>query len=135
MFAGYAVNKTEEFLFILGGEQVLFDGSLQELNIITIYDIQQDRFMECTLECPFKGDMHAICMGDDKRDELLVFGFVNDLYQAKEFKNLRKLPVCLINLILKRVNNEYLHILQLSYHDDDNQHYKINIDDILNSTI
>ena len=126
--AGIVMNKTEEYLIILGAPKHCIYN-----DIISIYDIKKNKFYKCSLKTPTKEPIQAICMNDNQRDELIVFGFVNHCYQAKEFKNLAYLPNYLINIIRKKVLIEYIHIL--TYDINTNQHWKIKVDDIIANII
>ena len=139
-YSGYALNKTQEFAFICSGimplnVQCASGNVIQQgpCDTIFICNLNNMTFYQCTIKCPFKGPMHAICMTNENEDELLVFGFVNYLYRNKEWENILKCPFYLITFIQKFIVTEYLHILgcDIQYHHG--EHFKINIDRLITS--
>ena len=85
-----------------------------------------------SLESPY---VAGIILRDDKRDELLVFGFINQCFRNKEMINVQILPVYLIKLIRGWVCIEMVHLIAWTKDWDRKYlHWKINVDDILTTT-
>ena len=129
-YAGYPVDKMEEYPFILGGEILIAtdsggygQGSVKDAT--SIYDIKNEKVINHELfpKCLVQWSMRAICMRDSKHDEFSVFVYVHKVHKTKEFKQLKHLPDYMIQLILKWISTEL--------EENSNQHWKINIDDIL----
>ena len=106
-------------------------------NSIYVIDINNMKLLQCKLKCPSKfksnsrnsnGPMRAICMNNENRDNLMVFGFVNEFQiNNNNNNNITNIPHYLINIILNYILTEYIHIFWADYH------WKINIDDILSN--
>ena len=85
---------------------------------------------------PLHAIFNATLVHNDKRDELLTFGFVNACFRSSEFKTIRKLPHYLKKLIGQSISIEYVHLI---FHEgtgaDDAfpviNHWKINVDNII----
>ena len=78
---GYAVDKREEYIFVLGGENF----KRKKYDTISVYDIKENIFRTCcSIKCPFKGANRVICIHNDEKDKLLVFGFVKQCYQSQQ---------------------------------------------------
>ena len=126
--SGYVLSKNEKYLIILGGrnevDDELFDG-------IILFDIDENRLIDCELKCPFKGEMEAISMDNYENSELLVSGYIRHLWRSPKFKNMITFPICLLNLISQRICIEYIHIVARR----GLEHWKINFDDIRNSIV
>ena len=134
--SGYALTKSEDLIFISGGfippnaNYTLSGNEIQgPSNSIIIFNLRKMDFFECTIKCPFKGAMHAISMTNEHQDELLVFGFIHESYQNKEWNNILKLPIYLMKFVLKFIVTEYIHILG----QYNRKHFKINVDHLLTS--
>jgi len=141
--ATYVLNKSKDWIFILGGRMLgaCIDApwwskdEFFEHDLINVYDINKREFHKCSIKCPVKGSMYAICMINEREDELLVNGFVNDSYRGKKWRNLLLCPSYLIKLIKKYVFIEYIHIFGKSDRGDISrqQHFKINTDHLIES--
>jgi len=155
-------NITEEYLFIFGGRVPYFPylisvqlglGSHPELNDydrnlrqdfiqngvgdtnnMYVINLKTMRFYSCKLKCPpkSKGPMRAICMSNKARDEIMVFGFVNQFIRGNCDNNnlmFNHFPHYLTQIIIRYIWTEDVHIM-CGFH-----HWKINIDEILSSII
>ena len=125
--AGYTTNAKEDYLFIFGGSIPDPGGIIQkdqQQNAIYVIDLIQMNVLNCKLKCPTgsSGPMRAVCINYKQRDELMVFGFVNEFQNNNNQTNI---PVYLINIILCYIFSEYIHIFC------DSEHWKLNIDNIL----
>ena len=66
-------------------------------------------------------------MGSKKHDELAVFGFVNRTFKEPAFRDVRVLPIHLIEMAARWYNNEQVYLV------NEIRHYRINVDDIVSS--
>lgn len=137
---GYTSNSTQSFILMCGGyNNNLYDynrGSnppnytgLYKTDLIIIYDLIKNKIYQSKRKCPFKGEMHAICMRSKYRENLLLFGFINELYKNPEWNNIVHLPLYLKKYIATFIIIEHLHILGLN--NNIGKHFKINVDDII----
>jgi len=137
-YAAYTINSTQEFIFIFGAGDGNVNNEIipfQTVNdSIFVFDIKNMTFLPCTIKCPMDGfadPIDAICITNQSNDELMVFGFVHQLYSKPEMKKVTECPVYLIKFIQNFMITEYIHIFSKSNHK---RHFKINIDDLLVST-
>lgn len=123
---GIVCSRDENYVIIMGGRN-MYNGVYRNLDIF-VFDVKKKRFMKSKRKCPFDACVHwAGIMGSAHHDELLVFGFINELYRTSAFVNIRTLSYHVTKLICKRVCNEWIHIMA-KY---DGQHCKIHIDSVL----
>ena len=80
-----------------------------------------------------KGMFHAIMMDNPDRDNLLVFGYIRDCFKKEEFKHIQQFPDYLIRLIGTWICNEWIHLIRLDGEEERGMHWKIRLDDILES--
>lgn len=106
--------------------------------IIMIYDVQNDTFTESHLKLPKSGDVgSAVLLADPKRDELLIFGFVNQSFLHPSFKSVQILPRYLIQMMTKWLSFETVHLFwnRPDFGVNRSVHWTINIDDILRAVL
>ncbi len=94
---------------------------------IYILNIKTMKFRESRICCPRTGTFQAINMNNKGREQLLCFGFINELWNTNKFNNLIKLPFYLTNIITQCVTIETVHLI----HQKSGSHWKMNIDDII----
>ena len=82
------------------------------------------------ISCPAKGWMDAIVTNDIDGDNVLTYAYVNDCYKLNNFGDMQILPYYLIEMIARWVSRQYIHLLT---EGDDRGHWKIDVDDILQS--
>ena len=132
---GYVLSKDQKYLIMLGGGNGFGKNLCDD---IKVFDVEQNILLECELKCPFKGAMHAICMGSDVRDELLVSGYVRELWTSPGFKKMRPFPIALLGVLSPFISIEYVHIVARGYFRKVSvglEHWKISVDGILDSII
>lgn len=103
---------------------------------IYVFDVKKMKIFECNIEMPkfMAGPCHAICIRNDKNDELAVNGFIRKLYTQRSFIKTKYPALCIIQIILQKYNNEYLHVIQINNKTQtDGKHCKININNIINA--
>lgn len=132
---GHKIVKTrnEDFLILIDG----YKNNYHRQSVspfIFVVDVRRKKLNQCTIKIPFYLDScdSVTVSGDKIKDELLVFGYVNGLWKAREFSNLPSLPFYLNKLIAKWVCFECINLIghwQVSRFG----HWKIDIDQILQS--
>ena len=117
----------EQHLVALGGRDDV-SGVTHSRGLIRVIDLQNESLSQLKIKCPSSsGDFRAITMRNEKRDELAVFGFVNQCFASSEYQNIQRLPFYLIRLIAEWISNEYIHLIDI----ENGKHWKIHIDHIL----
>merc|ERR1712176_698745 len=82
---GAVVTRNDEYIIIFGGIRSLrWDRKVDD---IFVYDTKMDGgcFIKCNIKCPKTGSCEAVITDNNYRDELLVFGFINETYE--DFQN------------------------------------------------
>lgn len=98
---------------------ILFDEvSRPEQNAIFVLDLSDSTMRTCSIECPAHN--HAVIMRDAHRDRLLTQCFASS-----------KMPRPINNFIAELICFEYVHLFRLRRSEDDDEHWRINVDDIL----
>lgn len=96
---------------------------------ITMFDVRDKVLKTLKAKCPVTtGLVRAVMMTNEKRDEVMVYGFVNQCFESEEYQNIQRLPKYLIQLISQWISNEYIHLIDQMT----GNHWKIHIDEILN---
>lgn len=106
-------------------------------DMIMVFDLNDETLKpKCSsLRCPTKGRFNALTMTDKKKEEITTFGFVRRCFANEELEGVQRLPLYIIQLIVKWVEMEYVHLLQIKNCGASGGHWKICIDDILESVI
>ena len=73
-----------------------------------ISDDNEYKLRKCDIQTPKAGNCQIVRMGGIE-DECLVIGWIKQLFKTKEFKDLQFPPMYLIQLIVKRYNQEEIH--------------------------
>merc|ERR1712228_143680 len=123
-------SENEKHIFILGG---LFPsrsstGSNHKSDMIFVYNVKRKILQKSPIKCPRQCKYKAVMMRNKKRDELMVFGFINQCFESAEYQNIQRLPYYLVRFIAQWISNEWIHLMVV------NGHWKIHIDEVLNST-
>ena len=79
------------------------------------------------LDVPTTLIARIVMMREDYRDEVLVYGFINESFASSEYENIQRLPKYLIQLISQWICNEWLHLICPAT----GQQWKIHIDALL----
>ena len=128
-------NRNGNFVAVMNGRYILSFGGRRDkrytqIDSILIYDVEKKQCLGRELKLPVRShDCQAVLMADQNRDELLTSGFVRRCYKAEEFRDECILPTPLITIIGKYVAMEFVHLILATKRGN---HYRINIDDILN---
>ena len=106
---------------------------------IMIYDINGNKVIKTTITSPiiylrFFGT--TAILRDDKRDENLAFGYVNENYEKfikkSKMTTALKCPMVIMVMIRNYICNEMIHCMVWSS-DEGCYHWKISVDDVLKS--
>ena len=143
LFATNIIQTTKgDYLLYIGGFNM---DTQQRHNSICFWDTKRKKLNKSKINLPpsltlelstflldepiLKGlVMPAIITRNKINDILLIDGFVRECYKHESFKNLTKLPIYMIDYILKWMCFETLHIIFRT------RHWTIDVDKILNST-
>ena len=134
-YAGIVSTRDERHILLFGGCLSLSDDGPTFDNIY-IYDVRNNALRESRIKCPFTGSCGAVISDDLDEEKLIVAGFINKCYTAKDFVNLQVLPYYLIELISEWYQNQQVYLIR---EDDcgapkeefEAVHFSINVDDIL----
>ena len=124
------ISANERYVLIAGGKKISdnlsFDISEYNYKIFAL-DISDDsgyKLRECTIKAPGIFS-HIILMGGEIEDELLVIGWIKQLFKTKEFKDLSLPPIYIMKIIGLWYNQEELHWIGRK------QHYVVGLNHIL----
>ena len=95
---------------------------------IIVYDVVEEKFVESALKCPVGSRYHAAMMCSECRDKLLAFGFVRKFSPEM-------VPNHLAALMSKWICIEHVHLIADEYWSRKRGHWRINVDDILQSVL
>ena len=119
---GIVKSRSERFIIILGGIS-----NKQKSSNIYIYDVRDGIFSKSKIEIPECGKCHAVITNNKEDDEKICFGFIRNCYKMNDFNCLQELPFYLIKFISKWICLQEIYLL----HHNSGNHWKINIDHIL----
>ena len=120
--AGTCATTNEKYILIFGGFIP------RKKDSIFLFDVHNKTFTESSIKCPFREMCRATIMRNDHEDEVIVYGFVNQCFAAKQFIGVGKLPIDVIKLINRLICNEWVHLI--SFDQPPNNHWKIHIDSL-----
>ena len=118
------LSLNEDFVIIAGG----WDRNLEKSDEIFVLDLRDDnhyKLKKSQIKCPQKGICDLVRFGGGIQDELLVIGWIKDLFKTTDFKHLSLPPMYLMKMIQSWYNQEMIHWLQK------NEHYAIKLKYIL----
>ena len=120
------MSETEgRYILSFGGHR-----NSKDIDSIMIYDVDKKQCVESVVKLPVKCfNWQGVLMADQKRHDLLTFGFVKRCYKAEEFRNMMVLPTALILLIGKWFAMEFIHLIK--GRTNQAAHYRVRADDIL----
>ena len=119
-----ALSSNEDFVIIAGGWDNIMEES-DEIFVLDLRDNNQYKLRKSEIKCPQKGKCGLVTLGGGIQDELLVIGWIKDLFKTINFKHLSLPPMYLIKLIQSWYNQEMIHWLQPQ------EHYSIKLKDVL----
>eukprot|EP01084_Bolivina_argentea_P310624 537546_1 len=114
--AAILVSTDEKYIFFLGGDldDTVGTAVLTEMycDTISVFDFQNEILRDCSIKCPCKGAFGSLVVNNEEDDDLLVFGYVKELYGSGCFNDVQQMPHYLIQLIRNYVCNEFIHLIQ-----------------------
>ncbi|MCP5014156.1 MAG: hypothetical protein GY938_02590 [Ketobacter sp.] len=135
-------SQNEEFIIFLGGlyKDDKFGSELDDKsNKIHIFNMKTQQITESRIKCPLpflliptqRVLFQAVMMYDVTREKLLVYGYTRKSFEAKQFEHIPKLPDYLINQLKQYITIEDVHLFALQSGGATQNHWKINLDLIL----
>eukprot|EP01083_Nonionella_stella_P192596 711828_1 len=122
---GCISTRNDKYIILFGGAMSGKSDKIYILNTKTM------KFRESGIGCPIAGRFQAINMNNKGGEQLLCFGFINELWNTNKFNNLIKLPFYLTNIITQYVAIEMVHLI----HQNSGSHWKMNVDDIITTFV
>lgn len=140
---GYVMTLNQKYLILMGGllptnNSLLIPGlnmdDIKLNNKIFIMDLNKRKWYQCKILTPsYSRSFRAIIMNNDNKQEIIVSGYIR-FNLLKNIKNNKLFPPSyIIKLIQTWYKNEYLHLMEYSWHSK--SHWKIKLDYILNNII
>merc|ERR1712154_760158 len=83
--------------------------------------------------CPKPGGHHLVIVNGKANDELLIMGYIRDLYKTEMFKDVETMPDDLIKFTLKWCRTEMLHWIEFNLGKNEKMHFEIPIENIISS--
>ena len=120
-----AITSDERYLFLMGGVET----STQEFtNNISVLDFKTMILTKSYVKLPMRRitvNVHR----DSITENLLTFGYINQLWKFSEYSDMAFLSFYLMKLIESWIHFEYAHII--GTRANKSRHWKINVDEIL----
>ena len=103
-----AITSDERYLFLMGG----IETSTQEFtNNILVLDFKTMRFTKSYVKLPMRR-IEVNVHRDSMTENVLTFGYINQIWKSPEFQDIQSLPSYLITLIQQWVPClEYVHLI------------------------
>eukprot|EP01084_Bolivina_argentea_P059546 108753_1 len=89
------LSTDEKYIFVLGGYIINLQVE-KYCSQISVYDVQNTQWRSCSIKSPKEGRYGGLIINNEKDDELLVFGYINQLYCLDYFNNVQQMPHYLI---------------------------------------
>ena len=109
---------------------LLFGGSITDeednTNQISIINLKQWKSMKTTIKIPCYGFCVSVIQ-NQIRDNLIIYGYINDLWKSQQFQTFNKFPIHLINLIGQWIKYDRVHLIGQGYH------WSLSVDQIFQS--
>ena len=113
----------EQYILLLGGD----DFTHQFCDEIWIYSVRKQSFKKSSVKCPEKGPYQAFVVGDERNDQMAVFGYVRNEWCASKMADHLYPPEYLIRIMAKYYLNQEIHLFGYYFGV---KHWKINVFDI-----
>ena len=127
------VSEDERYLMCFGG-RIKEDSEWPLLNNIVVIDTRKDMLWKSSIITPCTNFVINI-VRDQIYDQLLVHGYINNLWKQHEFRNTAPLSIALITLITHWMRIEIIHLIGEETEGKKCKHWSIDIDTILQSII
>merc|ERR1712130_230157 len=124
--AAIVSTKNEQYAIAFGGNQGRSNSKVRSDDIF-VYNVKNKTLRKSMVICPKKAYYTAAMIRDTYRDELIVFGFVNQCFASQEFENMQQFSSGFMQFLCQWVSNEYIHLI-IPYSC---QHWRISVDLIL----
>ena len=112
----------QKYLFIVGGFKNFIP--TQDIYILQKKDNDEYKIRLSHIQAPFAGKCHIVITAGTSSDELVVSGFIRELFNTPKFVGFLYPPFYIIKIIINWYNTELLHWIQT-------KHYAIPISHIL----
>ena len=122
-----AMTSNERYLLLMGG----VDTSTSRYNFtknILVLDFKTMILRESRVKLPMRRIKVSVHR-DRITENLLTFGYINQLWKFSEYSDMAFLPFYLMKLIEQWIHFEYVHII--GTRANKSRHWKINVDEIL----
>eukprot|EP01084_Bolivina_argentea_P217469 369203_1 len=126
---GIRLTRDDKYVIISSGSTGYT--ASDESNDIYVLDISGEIFTlkKCSIPAPMSASCHVAMTGSGAMDKLLVSGYINELYQTKEFV----IPSDIVGLISAWYSSEMFHFIEFNTDNKTKPHYAISVADILSS--
>ena len=126
-----AVLTSDENHVIIAG--IKGDDEGDDIYVLNIKDLDNVTLSKSKIKCPKPGLHHLLKSGDIQRNELLVMGYIRNLFNSDEFHGATELPMEILMLIVKWHHNEMIHWIEWNSKQKENEHYEISVSSILSN--
>ena len=117
--AGVIMTRDEKYAIIFGG---------QRCDMIDIFDINKRVVYQSNIKCPQEREYRAMLTDNVEKNNVIIHGYLKNVWKNKEFNNLDQLPLELIILITTFYANEYVHLMRLN-----GEHWRMSLSELLHS--
>lgn len=119
----------QQFIFLYSDNDTMY--------VLDIRDNDKYKLSQCIIQTPFKMERHSItylhATNRGIKDEMLVFGWINQLFQKPQFHGIALPPFCIIKLILNLYCIDLIHFI-CDPVENGHTHYAINVKHVLLSS-
>ena len=136
-FSNFVSTPNGRYLFCLQSDFV-YD-SVKNIGVI---DMKLQTFSWSTVKCKIPQYFKCVLMVNKHSDDLLMTGFVNQSYKEQQFQNVQPIPVQVIGLMRKWWCRDFIHVVEghefllpAKMYSSDGRHFKIAVDDVLQSAV
>ena len=82
-----ALSSDEQYV-IIGSGGIINRNTSDTMYVLDLREANKYKLKECEIKCPIQGIMNLVILGDALRDNLLVIGWIRDLFKKNEFEDL-----------------------------------------------
>lgn len=108
----------EEYVALFGGgDDVEVDDD------IFIFSVQNKTFEQSKIKCPLAANFRAFAFNDRKKDKIITFGYMRDVWKQCKINDIFFPPEYLVKIIYGYYWNEFVHL----FTNDNADHYIIDI--------
>ena len=125
-----ALTLDSKHVIISGGRKGYDNGYVYEDNI-HVLDVSNYKLRKCKIKVPLKRLHSLVRIGGGLQSELLVIGWIRNLFKKPEFCQLQLPPVYIMKWICSWAIQQDLHFIS----ENSSEHFAIKMKDILESVI